>query len=89
MRLDWPALGYAILIEAALAGLATFGGPHGALGAVPWMLQLPGILLVFFVPGSAGFGWRVGGMVLVQVAMWYALMAAGRRWRRRRASTVS
>jgi hypothetical protein len=83
MRPDWPALGWAILIEGLLAGLAAFGGPHGALGGAPWVLQLPGILLVLFVPGSGGFAWRVAGMVFVQVVLWYGLMAALRRRRRR------
>lgn len=84
MRLDWPALGYAVVIEAALTGLAAFGGPHGTLGAAPWALQMPGILLVLFVPGPEGFVWRVAGMVAVQIVLWYALLAVARRWRRGR-----
>jgi hypothetical protein len=83
MRPDWPALGWAILIEGLLTGLAAFGGPHGALGGAPWVLQLPGILLVLFVPGSGGFVWRVAGMVVVQVVLWYGFIAALRRRRRR------
>jgi hypothetical protein len=83
MRPDWPALGWAILIEGLLTGLATFGGPHGALGGAPWVLQLPGILLVLFVPGSGGFVWRVAGMVIVQVVLWYGFITALRRRRRR------
>ncbi|MGH7518209.1 MAG: hypothetical protein ACREOC_12195 [Gemmatimonadales bacterium] len=81
-RFDWRALGYATIGEAGLLVLAAFGGPHGQLGAVPWILQLPGILLVIAVPGQRGFFWRVAGMTLVQVALWYAAIAW---WRRRRA----
>jgi hypothetical protein len=83
MRPDWPALGWAILIETILTWLAAFGGPHGTLGAAPWVLQLPGIMLVLFVPGSGGFVWRVAGMVVVQIVLWYGLIAALRRRRRR------
>lgn len=50
----------------------------------PWVLQMPGILLVLFLPGSGGFVWRVAGMVVVQLVLWYGLIAALRRWRRRR-----
>jgi hypothetical protein len=86
VRLDRPALGYALGLEAALTALAAFGGPHGTLGAWPWTLQLPGILLVLLVPGSAHFFWRVGGMLLIQSALWYGIMAGGRRlWTRGRA----
>jgi hypothetical protein len=81
-RVDRQALAAAAAVEAGLVVLAAFGGPHGALGAVPWMLQLPGILLVIAVPGDAGFAWRVAGMALVQIALWYAAIAW---WRRRRA----
>jgi hypothetical protein len=87
MRPDWPALGWAILFEALLTGLAALGGPHGALGGAPWVLQLPGILLVLFVPGSGGFAWRVAGMFVVQLVLWYGFIAALRR-RRRRADRV-
>ncbi len=81
-RLDWRALGYATIGEASLLVLAAFGGPHGQLGAVPWILQLPGILLVVGISGQRGFALRVVGMVLVQVVIWYTAIAW---WRRRRA----
>jgi hypothetical protein len=81
---DRRALGYALGLEAVLAGLAALGGPHGTLGAWPWTLQLPGILLVFFIPGREHFLWRVGGMLLIQSVLWYGIIAAGRRlWRSR------
>lgn len=80
-RFDGRAFGAAVALEAALVVLAAFGGPHGALGAVPWMLQLLGILLVIAVPGDAGFPWRVAGMALIQISLWYAAIAS---WRRRR-----
>ena len=70
MRNDFVALAIAIALEAVLLVLAVFGGPHGALGGAPWALQLPGILLVFFIPGEGGF-------------LWYALIAFVRRHRRR------
>jgi hypothetical protein len=82
--LDRGALGYAIGVESVLAALAAFGGPHGALGAWPWMLQLPGILLVFFVGGPPHYFWRVGAMLLIQYVLWYVLFAAGRAARRNR-----
>ena len=75
-------LAAAILIEAVLAVLALFGGPHGALGGWPWTLQLPGILVVLLVPGEGGFAWRVAAMLTIQVGMWYGLCALIRRqWR--------
>ena len=84
IRLDWRALGYATILEAALVVLAAFGGPHGQLGAVPWILQLPGILLVIAVPGDHGVVWRVAGMVLIQIMLWYAAVSWGRRRRSRK-----
>lgn len=77
-------LGYAVAVEAVLAVFAAFGGPHGTLGVWPWMLQLPGILLVFFVGGGTHFYWRVGAMFLIQSFLWYGLIAAGSAIRRRR-----
>jgi hypothetical protein len=53
--LDWRALGYAVLIELALLVVAAFGGPHGELGGLPWILQLPGIVFVLYPPGGAFF----------------------------------
>ena len=69
-------------LEAVLAGLAVFGGPHGTLGAWPWTLQLPGILLVFFVSGEVPVAIRIAGMVLVQSVLWYGAIAFGRHLRR-------
>jgi hypothetical protein len=63
--------------------LAAFGGPHGELGATPWVLQLPGILLVLVVPGDEGFLWRIAAMAIVQVGLWYWLLAFVRRRRAR------
>lgn len=86
MKVDWLAFACAFAIEAALVVLAMFGGPHGALGAAPWALQLPGILIVLFVSGENGFVWRVAAMVIVQTALWYGLIAFIRRVRRRKSS---
>jgi hypothetical protein len=66
-------LALAIVIEAGLAALAMFGGPHGDLGAWPWVLQMPGILLMLFVPGETGFAWRAAGILVIQTACWYAI----------------
>ena len=85
--LDRRALGYAIAVEAVLAVLAAFGGPHGALGAWPWTLQLPGILLVFFLGGRPYLFWRVGAMLLIQCVLWYAIIAGVRAARRDRTKT--
>ena len=75
-------LAAAIAIEGVLAVLALFGGPHGALGGLPWLLQLPGILVVLLVPGEGGFAWRVAAMLVIHVGIWYALCASIRRkWR--------
>ena len=83
-RVDGRALIYAILLEVALMILAAFGGPHGELGAIPWALQLPGILLIMFGKGEAGFLWLVGGIFVIQVTVWYFIFAFARRWRRSR-----
>jgi hypothetical protein len=83
MTIDRAALGAAIAIELALTGLAALGGPHGTLGALPWILQLPGIVMVVFVNHPDSFVWRVLGMVVVQTLIWYAVVAGARRGRRR------
>lgn len=88
-RVDLPALGIAFLVEALLLAAAAFGGPHGALGALPWMLQLPGILLVLHPPGGAHFPLRVAALLLVQLALWYLVVAGVRRARRRRRAPAS
>jgi hypothetical protein len=77
--LDRRALAYAVVLEAVLLVLAAFGGPHGALGAWTWMLQLPGIVLVFAFEGDSWFLWRVASCALVQVGLWYLVFAAIRR----------
>jgi hypothetical protein len=80
---NFRALAAAVAIELALLVLAAFGGPHGTLGAVPWMLQLPGILAVVAVPGPRWFAARVVVMATVQTALWALLLAGVGRWRRR------
>jgi len=84
MRFDGRALIYAILLEVALTVAAAFGGPHGVLGGIPWALQLPGILFITLGKGEAGFLWRVGGMFVIQVVVWYSIFAFARRLRRGR-----
>jgi len=66
----------AIVISGVLALSAAFGGPHGPLGVVPWLLNLPGILLVVAVSSDALIALRVGAGLLLQVAVWYAVL----RW---------
>lgn len=82
-RVDLPALGIAFVVESLLLVAAAFGGPHGTLGALPWMLQLPGIVLVLWPPGGAHFPLRVALLLLVQLALWYLVVAAIRRRRHR------
>lgn len=82
MSLDRGALGMAVLVEFVLFVLAVFGGPHGALGAWPWMLQVPGILLIYAIPGQSFFPWRVAAGVCVQIAVWYVVFLLLRRRRR-------
>jgi len=82
----WKVATLAVVIEAALVVTAAFGGPHGALGGWPWLLQLPGILLVLYPPGGEHFILRVGVMALVQVSIWYVLLTTARRAWRVRAS---
>ena len=83
MRGDRRSLALAVVLEVILLALAAFGGPHGALGGWPWILQFPGILLVYAVPGDALFLWRVAAGALVQVALWYAFISFVRRRRSR------
>ena len=64
-----------------LAGLALQGGPHGTLGAFPWMLQLPGILFVVFLGSERTFPGWVAAMLATQCLLWYAVFA----WLRTRA----
>jgi hypothetical protein len=89
MTLQWPLVGCAILIETALLVLAAFGGPHGELGAVPWILQLPGILMVLYPPGGAYFAVRVGLAALLQTGLWYLVLSGVRRLWVRRASSAA
>ena len=84
MKIDWPALGYAALIETVLAALALFGGPHGPLGLLPWLLQLPGALLVAFGPRVESSVLLLVSIYLVQLALWYGLISAWRAVRRRK-----
>lgn len=84
-KFDWVALVCAVIIETVLAALIPLGGPHGALGAWPWALQLPSIFLLWFGSEPGGFLTRAVLVWLIQTMLWYFLIAAIRR-RRRRAS---
>ena len=86
LRADGRALAYAVGVESALAAAAVFGGPHGALGAIPWMLNLPGILVILGIRTERFFLGRVALAVAIQVALWYFIFALARQ-RRRRART--
>ena len=83
MKIDWPALGYAALIETVLAGFAMFGGPHGPLGMLPWFLQFPGALLAFFGPPIENLVLLLVSIFLVQLALWYGIISAWCAVRRR------
>lgn len=80
-RFDGVALALAIAVEAVLAVAAVFGGPHGALGALPWALQLPGILIVYAIPGNEWFFARVAAALVCQLALWYVVISTFRRGR--------
>jgi hypothetical protein len=75
VRVDIKVLAVAAAIETVLAVLAVFGGPHGALGGWPWMLQLPGMLVVLLVPGEEGFAWRAAAAIAIQICVWYFICA--------------
>ena len=77
--MDWRALAVAVLVEGALLALAAFGGPHGELGALPWIFQLPAIAFVLYPPGGEYFGVRVAAGALLQTALWYLLIRGLRR----------
>jgi len=74
VTVDWKALLYAVAIEAVLLVLAAFGGPHGELGGIPWILQLPGILFVLYPPGGGYFVARVAAAALLQTGLWYLVL---------------
>jgi uncharacterized integral membrane protein len=87
--LDWRALGYAVLIEVAMLVLAAFGGPHGELGALPWILQLPGIVFVLYPAGGALFAARVLLAAMLQVGLWYLGLRMVRRRKARKAERAA
>lgn len=82
MRVDRGALAAALGIEAVLATAAVFGGPHGVLGASGWMLNLPGILVLFGIDSDRFFLPRAVLAAAIQVFVWYGLLAYLRRRRR-------
>ena len=86
MRIKLKLLAAAIAIEAVLAVLALFGGPHGDLGGWPWALQIPGILLMLSWPGETGFAWRAAGILAIQIGCWYAIGLLVQRILRHRAA---
>ena len=86
VRADGRAFVYSLGVASALATAAVFGGPYGRLGAIPWILNLPGILVIFGIRTERFFLGRVALAVVIQVAVWYVIIAlARRRWRHSRA----
>lgn len=79
MGFDGRALIYAVGVEAVLAIAAAFGGPHGALGALPWLLNMPGILVIFGLGIERFFLARVALAVAIQSGFWYCIFAFIRR----------
>jgi hypothetical protein len=69
--MKWKTLGFAIALELILAVLAAFGGPHGALGGWPWILQMPGMLLILAVPGDQLIVPRMVAAIVIQTLLWY------------------
>jgi len=74
-KIRYRRLLVAVLTTGALAASAAFGGPHGSLGVVPWLLNLPGILLVVAVPSDAFVPVRLAAGLLVQVVVWYSVLS--------------
>lgn len=79
--MDLRALGSAVAVETALLVLAAFGGPHSSLGAVPWTLQLPGILLMLEACGLPRQRPATGGPDEEITRFTYCLIQVGRRSR--------
>jgi hypothetical protein len=79
MRIDLKLLAAATAIELVLAALATFGGPHGSLGAWPWALQLPGAFVLLVLPDAAGFVWRAALIIAIQITCWYVICVLARK----------
>ena len=79
-RVELGTLLIALTITRSFAVLAVFGGPHGALGGWPWLLNLPGLAVVYLIPGTTLFRARVGLAFLIQLTLWYAIVGAFRRW---------
>lgn len=84
-RFDVVALILALVVEAGLTVASAFGGPHGALGGWPWLMQLPGILLIWFSGGESVLLLVTLGFA-VQLTLWYLLFAFVLRRYRARAS---
>ena len=81
MRFDVRAFLMALGIALGLAALGVFGGPHGALGGWPWLFNLPGLAVIYLIPGNEMFAARVFAAFSIQVALWYLIVSAIRRRR--------
>lgn len=85
--MTWTRIALALLIELVLGTFALFGGPHGIFGAWSWLLQMPGMLLMFVPPADTWMPFRLVLVVVVQTLLWFGALTLLARARSRRVAT--
>ena len=70
----WRRVGLALAIELVLGAIALQGGPHGSVGPWSWMLQLPGLLILFVPPADTWMVARLAVVFAVQAGLWFAAL---------------